>query len=72
MAPELFIEHWTDHGLTEQQGHQRHFADLCALAHFAIPRDPAAFTYEKQVTKLAGQRGSWTRPGGRGWRGGWR
>jgi hypothetical protein len=57
MTPAQFQQRWTHHAYNEQQGYQRHFADLCALADFDPPHDLAEFTFEKGADKLSGGKG---------------
>src|SRR5574337_1014031 len=61
MTPQAFISKWRDAALTERQGAQSHFLDLCALLGVPKPYDPSTnperYCFERGATKTGSGRG---------------
>jgi hypothetical protein len=61
MTPQDFKAKWSVSQLTERQGAQQHFLDLCQLLDEATPsqadQEAASYTFEKGLTKTGGGRG---------------
>lgn len=55
MTPLQFVERWRDLGtLTERQGAQMHFTELCDLLGEPHPDNPESYTFERGVEKAGG------------------
>ncbi len=61
MTPQQFVEKWSASTLTERQGAQSHFIDLCRMLGVDAPGDQGAntdsYTFEKGLTKSGGGSG---------------
>ncbi|MDO9317135.1 MAG: N-6 DNA methylase [Gammaproteobacteria bacterium] len=57
MTPELFIKTWAGNSLTEKQGAQPHFEDLCRLLGVDPPRKDGDYCYEQGLQKMLGGKG---------------
>lgn len=44
-----FVSKWRDSSLSESQGAQSHFIDLCAMLGVDTPSDPETYTFERAV-----------------------
>ena len=49
-----FVAKWRDSGLSESQGAQSHFHDLCAVLGVATPSEPESYTFERAVHDSGG------------------
>jgi type II restriction/modification system DNA methylase subunit YeeA len=57
MTPQAFIAKWRDAALTERQGAQSHFLDLCELLGVPKPFEPERYCFERGATKTGSGRG---------------
>ena len=57
MTPDAFISKWKGNSLTERQGAQPYFEDLCDLLGVDKPRDPDNYCFERGAKKAAGGQG---------------
>lgn len=60
MTPQAFVEKWSRSTLTERQGAQTHFIELCAVLGVEPPGGvdtESYFTFEKGLTKIGGGHG---------------
>lgn len=57
MTPDAFISKWKGNPLTERQGAQPYFEDLCDLLGVDKPRDPDNYCFERGAKKAAGGQG---------------
>ncbi|NVZ08404.1 class I SAM-dependent DNA methyltransferase [Allochromatium humboldtianum] len=57
MTPDTFIALWKGKPLTERQGAQQYFNDLCDLLGVDKPRDPDNYCFERGAKKAAGGQG---------------
>lgn len=55
MSPQAFIAHWQGKSITERQGAQSHFIDLCDMLSVERPRDPNNYCFERGAKTSAGQ-----------------
>lgn len=55
MTPHAFIAHWQDKSITERQGAQSHFIDLCDMLGAERPRDPDNYCFERGAKTANGQ-----------------
>ncbi len=49
-----FVSRWQDSNLSESQGAQSHFNDLCAMLGVEAPSDPQSYTFERPVHDAEG------------------
>lgn len=49
-----FVSRWQDSNLSESQGAQSHFNDLCAMLGVEAPSDPETYTFERAVHDAEG------------------
>ncbi len=49
MTVDEFVAKWRDSSLSESQGAQSHFNDLCAMLGLETPSDPETYTFERTV-----------------------
>src|SRR5574338_1557384 len=57
MTPQAFIAKWRDNALTERQGAQSHFLDLCELLAVPKPHDPDRYCFERGALRTGSGRG---------------
>src|SRR5574338_368495 len=57
MTPQAFIAKWRDNALTERQGAQSHFLDLCDLLAVPKPHDPERYCFERGALRTGSGRG---------------
>jgi hypothetical protein len=57
MTPHAFIAKWRDSALTERQGAQSHFLDLCDLLGVAKSHDPERYCSERGAARTGSGRG---------------
>lgn len=55
MSPQAFIAHWQGKSITERQGAQSHFIDLCDMLSVERPRDPNNYCFERGAKTSDGQ-----------------
>jgi hypothetical protein len=55
MTPQAFIAHWQGKSITERQGAQSHFIDLCDMLGMERPRDPDSYCFERGAKTADGQ-----------------
>ena len=55
MTPQLFIQLWQGKDITERQGAQQHFNDLCDVLGVDKPRDPENYCFERGAKIQSGQ-----------------
>lgn len=55
MTPQAFIQLWQGKDITERQGAQQHFNDLCDMLGMEKPRDPENYCFERGAKIQSGQ-----------------